>query len=253
MSDSPPTDSRVARYLPGAVVLVLVVLIVVFMFRPKVRLGELTGEVMGTTYSVKIVTEGFTFGPSDQEALDKEIRNCLDDVDTRMSTYQARSELSRFNLQPADKPFQFSDETFHVMKRAMEVSELTGGGVRHYCRADRERIRVWAGDQAGRAALRCEAGRPEAAGGLPAGRTGPGHADRDQEKGRRLLRPVGHRQGVRRGPGGCVARPARYSPLHDRGRRRGERSRPSTPKANPGASPLRSPRTRGGRSTARLG
>ena len=127
MADTAPSQSRLARLLPTLAVLILLAGIIFFLARPKVRMGELAGETMGTTYSVKVVTEGWAFGSGQQQALQAEVDACLEDVDRRMSTYRPDSELSRFNQHGDGTPFQFSDETFHVVQRSMEISALTGG------------------------------------------------------------------------------------------------------------------------------
>ncbi len=127
MSDSPSTPRRVFRALPTLVILALLALIAAFLARPKAFYFELAGETMGTTYSVKIVDTDGRWRIRQRAELGDLVRDCLEDVNQRMSTYRSDSELSRFNQQPADLPFQFSPETFHVMNRAMEISELTGG------------------------------------------------------------------------------------------------------------------------------
>lgn len=127
MADTAPSQSRLVRLLPTLAVLILLAAIIFFLARPKVRMGELAGETMSTTYSVKVVTQGWAFGPRQQQALQADVDACLEDVNRRMSTYRPSSELSRFNQHGDDTPFQFSDETFHVMQRSMEISALTGG------------------------------------------------------------------------------------------------------------------------------
>jgi thiamine biosynthesis lipoprotein len=127
MTDATPSQSRLARLLPSLAVLILLAAIFFFMTRPKVRMGELAGETMGTTYSVKIVTPPWKFGSRQQQALQADVDACLEDVNRRMSTYRPDSELSRFNQHLDGTPFKFSDETCHVMKRSIQISELTGG------------------------------------------------------------------------------------------------------------------------------
>jgi thiamine biosynthesis lipoprotein len=126
MADGPQSKPP-TRWLPFVVVLLLLAAIIAFMTRPKVRLGEMAGETMGTTYSVKIVTAGWGFGPREQDALARDVAACLEDVNARMSTYRTDSELSRFNAHADGSPFAFSVETFHVFQRSMEISALTGG------------------------------------------------------------------------------------------------------------------------------
>ncbi len=121
------SPSRLPHLLPRMVVLALLAGIAVSLLQPKVRLGELTGETMGTTWTVKVVTRGFRFGPRDEEKLKAAVDACLAEVDHRMSTYKPESELSRFNRHAEGTPFQLSDELFHVLQRSMQISDLTGG------------------------------------------------------------------------------------------------------------------------------
>ena len=80
---------------------------------------------MGTTFAVKIAA---------RELADKrlaEIRSAiqaeLESVDSKMSTYRASSELSRFNSFASTEPFQVSLETFEVFRHARRISAESGG------------------------------------------------------------------------------------------------------------------------------
>ncbi len=83
-----------------------------------------TGPTMGTTYTVKVA------GALDDAArrdLDTAIAQALEDVDAKMSTYRADSELSRFNQHSSTEPFQVSAETAEVFRIALEVSRQSDG------------------------------------------------------------------------------------------------------------------------------
>ncbi|HSW45551.1 MAG TPA: FAD:protein FMN transferase [Phycisphaerae bacterium] len=127
MTDSPEPVPRQSRILPTLAVLLLLAVILAFWLRPRVRLIEFAGGTMGTTYSVKIVDPGSSIGGARKGGLANDIHECLENVTRRMSTYLPDSELSRFNQHEDGSPFRFSEETFHVFKRAMEISELTSG------------------------------------------------------------------------------------------------------------------------------
>jgi FAD:protein FMN transferase len=88
------------------------------------ELVSLAGETMGTTYSVKFseLPEGLTVA-----ALQAEVDGCLKTVNNQMSTWQSDSELSRFNRLEEAEWFPVSAETAHVVKTAIEISEMTGG------------------------------------------------------------------------------------------------------------------------------
>ncbi len=89
--------------------------------RPQVHFA---GETMGTTFSITVV------GPEaerEAEALRIAVSRVLDQVDRRMSTYRADSELSRFNRASWEAPFEFSPQTFGLFERALEIAAASGG------------------------------------------------------------------------------------------------------------------------------
>lgn len=85
---------------------------------------RLAGATMGTTYGVLLSDP-----PADAEvkALRIEIDRILETVNEEMSTWRARSELSRFNASRSTDWFAVSAETVGVVERALEVSRLSGG------------------------------------------------------------------------------------------------------------------------------
>lgn len=84
----------------------------------------LSGTTMGTAFTVKIVV------PTDSGITEGEvaaaIRETVDEVDFRMSTYRADSELSRFNSHGTD-PFEISPAMLEVMIESQRVAEISGG------------------------------------------------------------------------------------------------------------------------------
>jgi len=84
----------------------------------------LSGTTMGTAFTVKIVV------PTDPGITEDEvaaaIRETVDDVDFRMSTYRADSELSRFNSHGTE-PSEISPAMLEVMIEAQRVAEISGG------------------------------------------------------------------------------------------------------------------------------
>ena len=85
----------------------------------------ITGNTMGTTYSVKIVTQDEN--PPDEEALKEEIDRRLLRINNLMSTYLSDSELSRFNQSPVGERFEISAETEEVLRMAREIHKMSGG------------------------------------------------------------------------------------------------------------------------------
>jgi FAD:protein FMN transferase len=88
---------------------------------------EFSGPTMGTTYSVKVVVDWPERGAGARGALDDTIRGELERVNALMSTWDAESELSRFNQSTSLEPFDVSPETFDVFRWAVDLGELTGG------------------------------------------------------------------------------------------------------------------------------
>jgi thiamine biosynthesis lipoprotein len=84
---------------------------------------ELRGPAMGTTWSVKAVRAPSTDAAQLQAAIDER----LELVNSLMSTYDAESELSRFNRFASTEPFPLSPSTLAVFSLAQDISTLTGG------------------------------------------------------------------------------------------------------------------------------
>ena len=95
---------------------------------PTTTLHTFTGSTMGTSYTVKVVT-ATARNQLRLDAIADRIQAALDDVDSKMSPYRPSSELSLFNQTRHTKPFSMSPETFDVVRRASELSELTGGAL----------------------------------------------------------------------------------------------------------------------------
>lgn len=85
---------------------------------------ELSGQSMGTTYSVKIVAPERGL---DRAALGKLIAGRLDEIEQRLSTYIEDSELSRFNASNSTDWIDVSTEMCRLVQRAHEISVRTGG------------------------------------------------------------------------------------------------------------------------------
>jgi thiamine biosynthesis lipoprotein len=84
------------------------------------------GETMGTTYTVKVVVGG-ELSAEKQKEIEQRIESELDEVNAKMSHYDADSELSRFNRSEDTTAFSVSEETFGVFREALEIAEMTGG------------------------------------------------------------------------------------------------------------------------------
>lgn len=81
---------------------------------------------MGTSYTVKlagVVAEDQR--PRIQRAIERE----LDNVNSKMSTYLAGSEVSRFNASQSMEPFPVSADTVAVIAEAARIGRLSGGAL----------------------------------------------------------------------------------------------------------------------------
>jgi len=84
----------------------------------------ISGNTMGTTYHIKVVTGA----QDDVAALEEHITRRLVEVNHSMSTYQPDSEISRFNrLETAQEAFAVSADFLQVMTVARRLYHLTGG------------------------------------------------------------------------------------------------------------------------------
>ena len=77
---------------------------------------------MGTYYRVRAIAE-----TGDRKAIQALVERRLAAVDRTMSTYQADSEISRFNRLAAGESFVFSEEPWAVLALAWQVREESGG------------------------------------------------------------------------------------------------------------------------------
>ncbi len=84
----------------------------------------ISGETMGTTYHVTVVT-GYL---SDQTNLEDQIEQRLLEINRSMSTYLPDSEISRFNgLRQTGEKFCPSHDFSSVLSTAQHIYELTAG------------------------------------------------------------------------------------------------------------------------------
>ncbi|WP_290588761.1 MULTISPECIES: FAD:protein FMN transferase [unclassified Ketobacter] len=85
---------------------------------------EFSGRTMGTWYTVKVVDLPPT---STAQALAAVIEAELNNVNSKMSTYKADSELSRLNQAAVGEPFPVSRDTFEVISRSLDIWRLSQG------------------------------------------------------------------------------------------------------------------------------
>ena len=84
----------------------------------------ISGNTMGTTYLVKIITSGNDY---EMESIEKSIDSLLIQLNKQMSTWDPESEISQFNNWNSQVPFAVSDDFLNVVKKSILISEDTGG------------------------------------------------------------------------------------------------------------------------------
>lgn len=84
----------------------------------------ISGQTMGTTYHIKVVTSHSKKISGLKEKIDKR----LEEINQSMSTYRKDSEISRFNaLKIAGQRFKVSRDFAQVMMESKKLYKLTGG------------------------------------------------------------------------------------------------------------------------------
>lgn len=90
------------------------------------RLDTLTGETMGTRYTIKYLHRGEA-GVQERDSLQAAVEAVLGSVQRGMSIFLPDSELARFNRHGEGSPFPMSADTFHVFQRAIQIGQESGG------------------------------------------------------------------------------------------------------------------------------
>lgn len=82
-----------------------------------------TGQTMGTSYSIKLISAK----PLSKRLWQEKIDLRLKQVNARLSMYQKNSELSRFNAAPKDRVFRISADLYQVLEQCRRLHALTFG------------------------------------------------------------------------------------------------------------------------------
>ena len=86
----------------------------------------LRGETMGTSYSVKLVSDQ-SRSSAEIASLKESIDRALKQVDRLMSTYRNDSEVSQINQLAVNQSLKVSPQTFEVLSEALRISKLSDG------------------------------------------------------------------------------------------------------------------------------
>jgi thiamine biosynthesis lipoprotein len=87
------------------------------------KLFTISGQTMGTTYSVKFVAPD-GYGTA---VLKKKIEDTLDEVNRQMSTYIPDSEISQLNKAPAQSPVKISSWFAQTLRDSLQLAQKTNG------------------------------------------------------------------------------------------------------------------------------
>ncbi len=107
--------------------IILLVVLLAGCAKPQEQVITLTGNTMGTTYSVKYVDFPGETAVVDPVLLKEIIDSRLVEINQLMSTYIPDSELSVINNSPANMSLTVSDETLYVINKAIELNEISSG------------------------------------------------------------------------------------------------------------------------------
>ena len=92
------------------------------------RIVMVHGQVMGTTYTVKVVSDSREGQSAEAKAaLQSLVQEALDGVDGSMSTYKPTSELSQFNDGPGATDVTVSEDLATVLQLAFDVNRRSEG------------------------------------------------------------------------------------------------------------------------------
>jgi thiamine biosynthesis lipoprotein len=100
----------------------------------------LTGLTMGTSYHLTVSATA-----ARDTSLLPAIQDRLDALEDQMSTYRESSEISRFNRSRGAGPFPVSAEFAEVVRRSLEVSDLSSGALDITVAP---LVRLWSADRA---------------------------------------------------------------------------------------------------------
>ncbi|ABR73979.1 FAD:protein FMN transferase [Actinobacillus succinogenes] len=96
--------------------------------RKDAEIISFVGKTMGTTYHIKYIDDG-SLNKNAEEA-HAQIEDILKDVNTKMSTYDPNSELSRFNQsKEVNVPVEISTELGTVLQEAVRLNQITEGAL----------------------------------------------------------------------------------------------------------------------------
>lgn len=89
---------------------------------PAINQIDVSGETMGTTYTLKAIGEGIN-----KTDIKQQVEALFERINAQMSTWRPDSEISRFNRVRTGGWFEISDEFMLVLDTAHRINQQTGG------------------------------------------------------------------------------------------------------------------------------
>jgi FAD:protein FMN transferase len=83
----------------------------------------LTGKTMGTFYSIKFISMKEQSFTTWQQRVDGRLK----EINARLSMYNPKSEISRFNRYPANQPFKLTTDFYRVLLESRHLYGITQG------------------------------------------------------------------------------------------------------------------------------
>jgi thiamine biosynthesis lipoprotein len=119
---------KMRSLVSAAAVVVLLIygafIVIRFIRHESILAHEFTGPTMGSRYRVTVDAR---LDGDERARVHEAIEASLALVTRLMSTYEADSEVSRFNRHTSEEPFALSAETMEVLAMAREISERSNG------------------------------------------------------------------------------------------------------------------------------
>ncbi len=102
-------------------IFVLVMAAAIYYHEHSSRFQTLSGKIFGTYYNIKINT------PIKNNTLESKVKVILNEVNTTMSMFDPKSDISRINHDESGKPQQLAPQLSYLFKNAAKVYTESGG------------------------------------------------------------------------------------------------------------------------------
>ena len=115
------SDRRDMRILKYFFIFFIASALIVYLWQKRTPYQIITGQTMGTYYSIKIRTE------QENKKLYKKIQNELSEINLEMSVFDLNSEISSINGEPEDTWIPLSEPMQNVLKTAHKIYKQSNG------------------------------------------------------------------------------------------------------------------------------